>query len=409
MKRALFVVSLQDGKGPTGVETHFNGVIAAARASGIDARLVCPHPATGLRAKLASLAAHAIARASRERAELFRAWVAARVIGRKLAGMLAQMAERDRSVTLYAQDPLSAQVALKLKTRRPCRVVLVIHYNVSVAHELRMKGETTASGPLWRHAVRTEQAALPHVDAIVFVSDFMRRIVLERLPVLARVPHTVIPNFVSGAPLHESRAPLSADVIAIGSLEPRKNQAFLLHVIAKANALGFRYTLTLVGNGPDEARLVALADELGVAAQVRFAGFQKQAASLIARHRVLAHAAHIENMPITLIEALAAGKPVLAPAVGGIPEIFTHAVEGYYWSLDNVDEAARLLIQALGDSPAYERLARAALARYKSAFDGDVLAPRWLTAILDSVALPNAGAEANRAQDAIRHEGAARA
>jgi glycosyltransferase involved in cell wall biosynthesis len=268
--------------------------------------------------------------------------------------------------------------------------VTVIHYNVSVAHELQMKGETTPHGPLWRQAMRAEASALPLVDGIIFVSGFMRRVVLERLPVLATVPHTVIPNFVAGASAGAPGPSWAGDVIAIGSLEPRKNQAFLLHVLARAKALGLRCTLTLVGDGPDQARLVALADELGVAHQVNFAGFQPRAAGLIAQHRVLAHAALVENLPLALIEALAAGRPILAPAVGGIPEVFTHGSAGYHWALDNVDAAARLLIGVLSDSEEYARLARAAVARYRSAFDPDVLVPRWLTAILPPLPPPAA-------------------
>jgi glycosyltransferase involved in cell wall biosynthesis len=115
-----------------------------------------------------------------------------------------------------------------------------------------------------------------------------------------------------------------------------------------------------------------------------FAGFRKNAAGLIAKHRVLAHAARIENMPITLIEALAAGRPILAPAVGGIAEIFDDAVEGYHWPLADIDTAATLLIKVLSDAEIYQRFSQAALRRYRTKFDCDTLVRRWLTAVLNS-------------------------
>ena len=115
--------------------------------------------------------------------------------------------------------------------------------------------------------------------------------------------------------------------------------------------------------------------------QVAFIGFRPQAASLISGHRVLVHAARMENLPITLIEALSRGRPILAPAVGGIGEIFSHAVEGYFWPLDDVDGAAVLLISLLSNAVVYERLARAARKRYDSRFSSEMLVPAWLTAI----------------------------
>lgn len=384
MNSTLIVVSMLDGKGPTGVETHFNQVIARAHGFDIDARLVCPWPAQRLWASAARVARRGLARLNRERAGILDAWIQCKVIEGKLVSMVKQAQARGRSVTLYAQDPLSAQVALRLKERFDCRVVLVVHYNVSVADELVMKGEAQRHGPLWRFALRTELLALPRVDMLIFVSQFMRRVVMERLPQLADVRHAVIHNFIGEPGAPEPRASFDADLIAIGTLEPRKNQAFLLRVLARAKERGRRYTLTLVGNGPDGAALATLARELGVDDQVRFMGFQKNAARLIARHRVFVHAARVESMGIVLVEAMAAGKPVLAPAVGGIAEVFDDRIEGFHWPLDDVDTATTLLIDVLSDDALYARLAQAALLRYRTGFDSDMLVSHWLTSLLGS-------------------------
>jgi glycosyltransferase involved in cell wall biosynthesis len=384
MTNTLIVISVLDGKGPTGVETHFNQVIARAHGFDIDARLVCPYPAQRLWANAANVLRRRLAGLDRERAEIFNAWVQGKIMEGKLVRMMKQAQARGRTVTLYAQDPLSAQVALRLKERFDCRVVLVIHYNISMADELVMKGEARRHGPLWRFALRTEQLALPRVDMLIFVSQFMRRVVMERLPQLAGARHAVIHNFIGEPSPPEPRKTFDADLIAIGTLEPRKNQAFLLRVLARARELGQRYTLTLVGNGPDGASLAALARELGIEDQVRFMGFQRNAARLIARHRVLVHAARVESMGIVLVEAMAAGRPVLAPAVGGIAEVFDDQIEGFHWPLDDIDAAAGLLVRVLNDEALYTRLAQAALLRYRTGFDSEMLVSHWLTALLGS-------------------------
>jgi glycosyltransferase involved in cell wall biosynthesis len=384
LKHALFIVSLLDGKGPTGVEKHFNDMLHQARCHEIDAELVAPYPRRGIARKGAAMAARMIATIDRERAAIFDAWVEAKTLERKLAGVLPRYAALGRTITLCAQDPLSALAALQFKATHDCRVVIVIHYNVSVAEEMFQKGETTVHGPLWNFAFRTERQALAGVDQIIFVSEFMRKLTLRRMPELESVSHTVIPNFIADSPASDPVTSFDADLISIGTLEPRKNHAFLLRVLARAAQLGHRYTLTLVGNGPEADRLQQQAAELGIKEQVNFAGFCRNAGNMIVRHRVLAHAARIENMPITLIEALAAGRPILAPAVGGITEIFDHGVEGYHWPLQDVDTAAALLIELLGRPDIYDRFSQAALVRYRSKFGGDLLVSHWLTTILNS-------------------------
>lgn len=386
MKNQLIVISLLDGKGPTGVETHFNQLIHEARAKGIDSLLVSAYPSQRFWAKLARLLIRAVRLVDKERAEVLSLRLNSRIIAAKLAAVLAPDAGRNGATTLYAQDPVSARVALKANRHRGCRVVTVIHYNVSQAEELRMKGEARTDGPLWRFIMTAERESLPLVDHIIFVSAFMQREVGVRMAAIGNVTQSVISNFISRSSPRGDRLAAGGDLIAIGTLEARKNQAFLLHVLARAKARGFLYTLVIVGDGPDRAKLEALTAQLGLQEQVTFAGFQQNAARLIPRHRILVHAALMESQGISLIEALATGRPILAPAVGGIPEVFSHGVEGYFWPLDDIDAATGLLIEALTDTDTYRRLSQAALARYQEKFHIDLLASQWLATIMNQQA-----------------------
>jgi glycosyltransferase involved in cell wall biosynthesis len=383
LKHHLIVVSLLDGKGPTGVEAHFNQLMQEARANGVASLLVSAYPSQRLWARLARQLVPVVGLVDKERAGVLSLWINCKVIAAKLASVLTRAIASGGAVTLYAQDPLSARIALQANRDRRCRVVTVIHYNASQADELLMKGEATSGGPLWRLMVSAEAESLPQVDHIIFVSTFMQGEIGARMATIRGVPQSVIPNFIGRAAMCSDCVAGGGDLIAIGTLEARKNQAFLLHVLARARSRGFLYTLTLVGDGPDRAKLEALTAQLGLQDQVTFAGLQKNAARLITQHRILVHAALMENMPITLIEALAMGRPILAPAVGGITEIFRHGVEGYFWPLGDIDRAAVLLIDALTDAAAYQRLSQAALARFQEKFHSDLLAGQWLATILD--------------------------
>lgn len=286
---------------------------------------------------------------------------------------------RDGHGVIYAQCPLSARAALEARVSPSQRVVLVTHFNISQAHEFAMKGQIHEGGRYYRAIRAMEARILPQVDGVVYVSEFMRQTLEKEMPPIAKVPAAVIPNFVARPPNGEpnDNRPLR-DLISIGTLEPRKNQQYLLRVLAAAAKHGRRYTLTLVGDGPDRSMLENLADELGVAELVDFAGFRPDAASLLAGHRAYVHGALIENLPLTLVEALARGLPVFAAAVGGIPEVFTEGVEGSFWPLDDADAGAQRLMEILDDPARYACCVKAAQARFEERFEAGAVGERLL-------------------------------
>lgn len=388
MPARVTIATIMREHGETGVQTHFNAVRAWLMTQGVPVQVLTPfsaprsvvYPVFGLRRLVDRVHSGASVWWYRHWHYLF----LREVLRRRL---------RDGTGTVYAQCPLSAKAALEARASPAQRVVLVVHFNLSQAHEFAAKGEIRAGGAYYRRIRRLEAEVLPRVDGIVYVSRFMRDTLEGQIPDVSRVPSAVIPNFVS-APLEaEAPAPPRRDLISIGTLEPRKNQGYLLHVLAAAKRSGGRYTLTLVGDGPDRRRLERLAAELGVAEQVAFAGFRAGAAGLLREHRAYCHSALMENLPLTLVEALAHGLPILASPVGGIPEIFSDGVEGRYWPLENPQAGAEALAALLDDAGAYDAAARAARARFDAGFEASRLAAR-LAAFLMAPSSPMASAEA---------------
>ncbi len=380
MQPVLIIATQLTGEGPTGVETHFNQLIAAARAAGLDARLVSAQHDRDLRRKVASLVHRVLKRLAPEHALCFAREADARHLERKLIRAFALLP--DRAISVSAQDPRSARCALRARQHRPVRVVMTAHFNVSEADELLGKHLTTKGGPLWRHTMDVEESTLPRLDHIIFVSKFMQACVLERRPELRQHSMSVIHNFCV-PPDAESAASLpQRDLIAVGTVEPRKNQGFLLDVLAACRQRGRRYTLTIVGDGPDREALTRRASELGLDDQVAFLHNQPHAARLMPSHRVLVHAALMENLPLVLVEALAAGRPAMVGAVGGIPEVVRHDVEGLHWPLDSPERAANQLVGLLESPAQWSRMSRAARQRYEECFAPHMLVPRWLRAIV---------------------------
>lgn len=291
-----------------------------------------------------------------------------------------------RSRVLYAQCPVSAEVALRTRTTQ--RVVMAVHFNVSQADEWAAKGEIPWNGSLFRSIRASEDRVLPQLDGIVYVSAFMRDVLEARLPVLRQLPAAVIPNSVTSRP--STCPPPLADLITVGALQPHKNHAYLLEILAVAARRGHRYTLTVVGAGPERSSLEALARRLGLAVQVRFLGYQPDPRSLMGGHRIYCHTSMMESFGIVLIEAMAEGLPVLAAAVGGVPEIVRPGQDGAFWPLDDPAAAADALIDLMEDTDRRGKMAEEARARAAD-FSTDVLGGRLLS-FLDTLRVPQARA-----------------
>lgn len=112
-------------------------------------------------------------------------------------------------------------------------------------------------------------------------------------------------------------------VLAIGRLSSEKAHADLLRAFAHLSADNpeIAARLVIVGDGPERERLEAAARSSGVAGRVRFAGQLSDVRPCYAAADVLALPSHSEGSPYVLLEAMAAGLPVVATAVGGVPEM----------------------------------------------------------------------------------------
>ena len=278
-----------------------------------------------------------------------------------------------RQRVIYAQCPVSAAAALRVRTNEP--VVMVVHFNISQADEwAHDKGLIRDDGILFRSIRSLERRVLPSLDGIVYVSEFMRDVLEERLPPLHDVPSEVIPNFVDVRAIDRRTA--TGDLITVGALEPRKNHQVLLDIVAAASAAGHRYRLTIVGEGPDRAMLERHAARLGISRQVTFTGYHPDPRRLMAEHRVYCHTSRMESFGIVLIEAMSTGLPVMAAPTGAIPEIVRPGVDGYLWRPDDPDEAAQQLIRVLETPGLADSMGEAGRQRVEERYSDRVLGAR---------------------------------
>ena len=110
-------------------------------------------------------------------------------------------------------------------------------------------------------------------------------------------------------------------IMAVGSLKPLKGIDVLLRATAPLLRGHDNARLVLVGDGVDRPALESLASELGIRAQVVFAGVRGDVDVALRAADVLALSSHTEALPTVIIEAMATGLPVVATRVGGVPEL----------------------------------------------------------------------------------------
>ena len=118
-------------------------------------------------------------------------------------------------------------------------------------------------------------------------------------------------------------------VLTVGRLSLEKGHADALRVfrLLRDRMPAQPLRLLIVGDGPERRRLGALADRLGLAQSVIFAGHQDQIAAFYAAANVFLLTSHSEGSPNALLEAMSAGLPVVATRVGGVPELAENGEE----------------------------------------------------------------------------------
>jgi glycosyltransferase involved in cell wall biosynthesis len=359
--------------GITGVHTHFRQLITHLEREGTPPRLVTSlswggpliAPVFGLRFLLGLVSGTA-------NMWWYRHWHE-RFLQRALRNV---MAETDECV-VYAQCPLAARAALRVRRGPHQRVVLAVHFRISQSDEWVDKGQISRDGAMYRSVRAIERDVISRVDAMVFVSAWGRDALYEWFPEAAAVPSAVIANFVAPITAAPPREPVG-DLVTVGNLEGIKNHAYLFRVLAEARRAGRTYTLDVFGEGPRRGDLEALIRSLGLESQVRMHGFRTDVREFLPGYRAYVHASQSESLPLAVIEAMAAGLPVLAGATGGIPELFDDGVEGRLWPLDDPSAATDLLVCLLDEEPLRARAGAAARERFRRDFDAEVVAPRLL-------------------------------
>jgi glycosyltransferase involved in cell wall biosynthesis len=182
----------------------------------------------------------------------------------------------------------------------------------------------------------------------------------------------VVYNGIADLPSSRSVESATLRVLHVGYFDWNKNQRLLIEAVAELGRRGVdgievHFVGADVGDGC-MARCRALAIALGVASQMRFSGFIDAIEACYVEADVLVLCSHREGFPMSILEAMRAGIPVVATDVGGIAEQIEDGVSGYLVPVDDVAALADKLERLKQDSGLRASFGRAARARFESAF-----------------------------------------
>jgi len=117
-------------------------------------------------------------------------------------------------------------------------------------------------------------------------------------------------------------------LVNVARLYPDKEQATLLRMFRRIVDRYPHARLWICGVGPLESELKALCHELGLDSRVRFLGFIVDLPTLLALTDIQVHPSSLEGVPLAICEGMASGRPIVATAVGGLPEVIHHDETG---------------------------------------------------------------------------------
>ena len=305
-----------------------------------------------------------------------------RILCVREAGSLASVA-REQGVVVEALGARgwllgTLRVARRLRRLRPH----VLHTHNPGSHRVGVPARLLARVPVLVHtkhgrnspadprAVAMNRRLARFSDAVVAVSRDAAEVAtgIERIP--GSKVHVIHNGIEIGACL-----PASAwegwppRAITVARLDPVKDQATMLRGLRRAVDVRPDLQLEIVGDGPSRQSLERLVGELRLGANVSFAGYRRDVASLLLRPQVFLLSSVSEGIALTLLEAMAAGLPAVVTDVGGNREVVEPGVSGLLVPPGRPDLLAEQLLSVLDDVARARAFGAAGRARVERDFD----------------------------------------
>jgi glycosyltransferase involved in cell wall biosynthesis len=209
-------------------------------------------------------------------------------------------------------------------------------------------------------------------DAVVVLAQCELRAYREFLPTqeVVAIPNGIDFRPYAAVPTVNAPPDKPLRLLFVGRLDRAKGLYEILQGMRLATELGVDARLVIAGSGPEQDRLKRYAQALGVAPRTIFAGavFGRDKVKLMAGSDVMLLPSYSEGLPYSLLEAMAAGLPVIATAVGAIPDVMSEGIHGCIVPPRDGRAIAEALAVLHGDREKLSWMSRASRRRIRAAF-----------------------------------------
>lgn len=234
----------------------------------------------------------------------------------------------------------------------------------------------------WHMAEKVARAAL-----VVCISHFARsQVMLFSDPAhwsKLRIVHCgVTPARYGDNPARDAKDPTT--FLFVGRLAPVKGLRILLEAFGAARKINPDIRLKVVGDGPDKAWVTTAANDMGGVALLGYRS-QSEVAQELATSDVLVLPSFAEGVPVALMEAMAARRPVIATRVGGVAELVEHGVSGQLVAPGDVAGLTKAMLTLAQSGETRAKMGDAGRDKVCTEFDIDKEAV-WLKALFDGTA-----------------------
>jgi lipopolysaccharide/colanic/teichoic acid biosynthesis glycosyltransferase/glycosyltransferase involved in cell wall biosynthesis len=154
----------------------------------------------------------------------------------------------------------------------------------------------------------------------------------------------------------------------VGRIAPIKNHRLFISAAARVAPKESSARFVIVGDGISRPELEDYTRELGIADRVIFTGWRRDLPRIYADLDILVVSSDNEGTPVSAIEAMASGCPVVATRVGGVPDLINHGETGYLVPPKNADELAAAILRILHDPEKASRVRQSAQALVQDRF-----------------------------------------
>jgi glycosyltransferase involved in cell wall biosynthesis len=215
-------------------------------------------------------------------------------------------------------------------------------------------------------------------DRVVAVCETARRNMIRGA---RRAAHKVV-TIRNGADAPTSfEKPITAagfTLLTVGRHAAAKNYPVLLRAIALARLHVPDLRLWMVGDGPETPTLKTLATDLRIAEIVQFWGERTDVGRFLQSADVFVLSSISEGLPISILEAMAAGLPIIATDVGGMPEVLGLCRAGTIVPTNSAERMASAIVQCAADREALSEMGRTARSCYERHFDPQMMADEYV-------------------------------